>query len=165
MPAYEVEHICDLTEDEQDKIAETITNIHSETFATPKLFVNVRFTNIAHHVTYVAGKRRRTNRIFAHVRHGPSRTQSDYDGVSEAILGVWNTIVGPSKVDAELRLIMYFGSIVAGTEVGFHLPAAGGDANWITENLHAFQTRATEGDDDFSDMLEELKARGLVRSN
>lgn len=57
MPMYEVEHICDLSEDQQDKLTHAITKIHSEEFTTT-LFVNVRFTNIISHKTYVAGKRR-----------------------------------------------------------------------------------------------------------
>ena len=57
MPLYEVEHICHLSEDQQDTLAQSITKIHSEQFTTPTLFVNIRFMNIASHVTYVAGKR------------------------------------------------------------------------------------------------------------
>jgi len=57
MPLFEVEHICHLSEDQLDMLAQSITKIHSEQFKTPALFVNIRFTNIASHVTYVAGKR------------------------------------------------------------------------------------------------------------
>ena len=116
MPAYEVEHICPLTVGQQDELAETITKIHSEQFNAPKLFVNVRFTNIEKHVTYVAGKRRKTNRIFAYVRHGPSRSQADNDAVSAALTKAWDSIVplpqikrGQPAPDTELRLIMYYG--------------------------------------------------------
>jgi len=56
MPAYEVEHICKLTDDQKDRIAEAITKIHSEQFSTPKLFVNVRVTDVSEQRTYVAGK-------------------------------------------------------------------------------------------------------------
>lgn len=116
MPNYEVEHICPLTVGQQDELAEAITIIHSEHFSTPKLFVNVRFTNISDHPTYVAGKRRNANRIFAYVRHGPSRTQEDYDAVSEAINKAWASITPLPKFkrsapdpDTELRLIMFHG--------------------------------------------------------
>lgn len=60
MPAYEVEHICPLTEAQKDELAEAITKIHSEQFSTPKIFVNIRFTNVENHCTYVAGKRVRS---------------------------------------------------------------------------------------------------------
>lgn len=57
MPNYEVEHICPLTEGQKDELASAITKIHSEQFSTPKIFVNIRFTNVEGHATYVAGKR------------------------------------------------------------------------------------------------------------
>ena len=57
MPMYEVEHVCVLTPSQKDDIAEAITKIHSEQFAGPRIFVNVRFTDISEHYTYVAGKR------------------------------------------------------------------------------------------------------------
>lgn len=116
MPAYEVEHVCPLTVGQQDDLAEAITKIHSDQFKAPRLFVNVRFTNIENQATYVAGKRRKANRIFAYVRHGPSRTQEDYDTVSAALTKAWNSIVplpqvrrGVEAPDTELRLIMYYG--------------------------------------------------------
>lgn len=117
MPAYEVEHVCPLAVGQQDELAEAITKIHSDHFKTPKLFVNVRFTNIENHATYVAGKRRKANRIFAYVRHGPSRTQSDYDAVSAALTKAWDSIVPVPQVkrsvpapETELRLVMYYGT-------------------------------------------------------
>lgn len=107
MPAYEVEHICQLSPEQKDDLAMAITKIHSNHFNTPKLFVNVRFTNVDDHATYVAGKRRKANRMFAYVRAGPSRTQKDFDTVSEALMKAWDSIV-PRE---ELRMIMYFGAI------------------------------------------------------
>jgi len=56
MPAYEIEHICKLTDDQKDQLAEAITKIHSKQFSTPRLFVNVRITDISNQRTYVAGK-------------------------------------------------------------------------------------------------------------
>lgn len=116
MPNYEIEHICRLTVSQQDDIAAAVTEIHSSKFKTPKLFVNVRFTDINEHTVYVAGKRRTTNRIFAYVRHGPSRTQQDYDDVSKQIIEAWDKIVPLPQIkrsvepaSTELRMIMYLG--------------------------------------------------------
>ncbi|GAB7350764.1 hypothetical protein MBLNU459_g1308t1 [Dothideomycetes sp. NU459] len=189
MPAYEVEHIFPLTERQKDELAEAITKIHSSHFSTPKIFVNVRFTNVEGHSTYVAGKRneiqlqspktngwgsvrppqRKANRIFAYVRHGPSRTQSDYDAVSVALTNAWDEIVPLPQVkrslpapDTELRLVMFYGAIVAGTEAGFSIPPAGGDKQWLKDNLEAFKQKADGGDEDFQDMVKEITERGLV---
>lgn len=118
MPAYEVEHVCPLAIGQQDELAEAITKIHSEQFNAPRIFVNVRFTNIENQATYVAGKRRKANRIFAYVRHGPSRTQDDYNAVSAALIKAWDSIVPVPQVkrsvpapETELRLIMFYGEI------------------------------------------------------
>jgi len=66
MPLYEVEHICALTEQQQDALAEAITQLHAEQFGALRLFVNVRFTDVSKHKTYIAGKK---------VRHGIACTQ------------------------------------------------------------------------------------------
>lgn len=57
MPRYEIEHVCFLTESQKDELAEAITRIHSDTFTTPRLFVNVRITDVSKQDHYVAGKR------------------------------------------------------------------------------------------------------------
>lgn len=56
MPAYELEHVCKLSDDQKDQLAEAITKIHSQQFSTPRLFVNVRITDVSDQRTYVAGK-------------------------------------------------------------------------------------------------------------
>ena len=59
MPLYEVEHYIGLRENQKDALAKQITQIHSRLFATPSLFVNVRFLDKASSGdwTYVAGKK------------------------------------------------------------------------------------------------------------
>ncbi|THZ24064.1 hypothetical protein D6C91_03435 [Aureobasidium pullulans] len=151
MPAYEVEHVCPLTDDQKDLLASAITKIHSQQFSAPKLFVNVRITDISGQRTYVAGKQYKSNRIFAYVRHGPSRTQSDYDAVSKALTQAWEEIVPGT----ELRLVMFYGAIVAGMEAGFSIPQAGDDKQWIEENMEAFKRKAEEGDGHFRELIEE----------
>jgi len=251
MPSYEVEHVCPLTVAQQDEIAQAITRIHSTKFSTPKLFVNVRFTDITGHVVYVAGKRvcysfhlsiiysrarlcsqrdyntalmgrailqslihsfsfvltctwlhqmdvyrveyciqKSSNRIFAYVRHGPSRTQADYEDVSNQIIRAWNDIAplpmikrGQEAPHTELRMVMFFGmsdgqfrcprieylaltsitgSITAVYEAGFMMPEAGQDKAWLRKNIDAFKKKAEDGDEDFRDMVEECKERGLI---
>ncbi|THV68762.1 hypothetical protein D6D28_06408 [Aureobasidium pullulans] len=151
MPAYEVEHVCPLADDQKDLLASAITKIHSQQFSAPKLFVNVRITDISGQRTYVAGKQYKSNRIFAYVRHGPSRTQSDYDAVSKALTQAWEEIVPGT----ELRLVMFYGAIVAGMEAGFSIPQAGDDKQWIEENMDAFKKKAEEGDEHFRELVEE----------
>lgn len=57
MPRYEIEHVCSLTESQKDELAEAVTKIHSDTFSTPKFFVNLRITDVSQHNIYLAGKR------------------------------------------------------------------------------------------------------------
>lgn len=59
MPLYDVEHTTPLSKSQRDALAQAITKIHSETFTTPKLFVNVRFVDLGKRrdeVQYIAGK-------------------------------------------------------------------------------------------------------------
>jgi len=54
------------------------------------------------------------------------------------------------------------GAIVAGNEAGFSIPPAGGDKDWIKENLEKFQKKADDGDEDFKEMIAEIKERGFA---
>ena len=56
MPLYEVEYVISLSTDQKTHFAKSITEIHSQLFTTPSLFVNVRFTDVSHHDIYVGGK-------------------------------------------------------------------------------------------------------------
>ncbi|PSK59251.1 hypothetical protein C1H76_8041 [Elsinoe australis] len=169
MPRYEIEHYCPLTESQKDELAEAVTRIHATAFSTPRFFVNIRFTDIAKHDVYVAGKRRQSNRIFAYVRNGPSRAKAEFESVAEQIIAEWDRIVplphvsrSTPKPDRTLRMVMFFGCIVAGYEAGFMTPDAGGDKQWLKDNVAAFQWRADEGDKDFKEMIAECKQRGLI---
>lgn len=81
MPNYEVEHICPLTEGQKDELASAITKIHSEKFSTPKIFVNIRFTNVEGHATYVAGKRVRFSSFFLESHFLPSVYLTLYESI------------------------------------------------------------------------------------
>ncbi|GAM88568.1 hypothetical protein ANO11243_066020 [Dothideomycetidae sp. 11243] len=170
MPEYEVCHVCPLSESQQEQLAEAITVIHSTTFSTPRLFVNVKFSNISQVPLYVAGKRRSNNRVLANVRHGPTRTQEQYESIIRKIMAAWEKIVPESKqkrsangVDYELRMVILFGAIVAAFEAGFMVPEAGKDQNWLQDYAPQFQAKADEGDEDFKEMLRECKERGLLK--
>jgi hypothetical protein len=93
----------------------------------------------------------KSNRIFAYVRHGPSRTQSDYDAISKALEDEWARIVPGT----ELRLVMFYGAIVAGMEAGLYLPPAGQDAEWIKENWETFVKKAEDGDEHFAELIKQ----------
>ncbi|KAL9113838.1 MAG: hypothetical protein Q9227_001972 [Pyrenula ochraceoflavens] len=158
MPLYEVEHICNLSPTQQDDIAKAITEIHSRKFTTASFFVRVKFMNVDQQVTYVAGKRKPFNRIVAHVRHGPSRTKEDYDDISKQLTVAWKSIVG-SDGDHYLHAVFVMGDLNAMYEEGFILPPAGQDRQWLKVHLKDFQKRAAEGDEEFQNLIQELKNR------
>lgn len=56
MPFYQIEHAIPLSKPQRDALAASITTIHTRKFATPSLFVNVRFTDASRDVNYVGGK-------------------------------------------------------------------------------------------------------------
>ncbi|KAI0123685.1 hypothetical protein BJ170DRAFT_598888 [Xylariales sp. AK1849] len=164
MPMYEVEHITALTDIQKDALALAITDIHSNKFTTPRLFVNVKFTDASKQDTYVAGKRRLSNRIVGRVRRGPTRTQQDFDSLSTDLHIAWSSIIHPSHsskppAELELRAVFITGDIIASWKAGFVLPIAGNDPQWVKDNMDAFKEKAREGDQDFVELIEELEDR------
>jgi len=174
MPFYEIKHHISLTLSQKDELAEAITTIHSTKFSTPKLFVNVDFQDVSQSSTYVGGKRRTANHLFANVRNGPSRTREDWADLSTQIQQAWDKIVSPGlpKVrrsdpdqDTSLRSIVLLGSMIYMTEMGFAVPPAGGDVQWLQKNWEEFNKRADAGDEDFKFMVQEVQERKLMETN
>lgn len=56
MPLYEIEHSIPLDKSQRHELAQAITHIHTRKFATPSLFVNIRFIDANSRHNYVAGK-------------------------------------------------------------------------------------------------------------
>ncbi|KAI9713560.1 MAG: hypothetical protein M1820_000942 [Bogoriella megaspora] len=176
MPMYEVEHICPLTPSQKDDLAEAITKIHSELFIAPRLFVNVRITDISEHRTYVAGKRRKRNRIVAHIRPSSQRTRAHFRTLCSQISESWNSIItslpqhpfNPTEVDPnknpeyELSTIFIMGSIVGGQEASFEIPEAGGEEQWMRQNWVEFKRRADAGEEEWQEMIQDVEERGLL---
>lgn len=168
MPIYDIQHVVSLTPSQQDELAEAITKIHSTKFSTPRMFVQVKFTDTSNNLTYIGGKRRQGNHIVANVRVGPSRTQQDWDRLCVEIQDAWNGIVpmptvkGGKPQDFTLRSCIILGGMTAGLEAGFILPPAGGDIAWLNEHMEEFEMKGKAGDEEFADMVAEVKERGLL---
>jgi phenylpyruvate tautomerase PptA (4-oxalocrotonate tautomerase family) len=174
MPFYEIQHVIPITASQKDELAMAITEIHSTTFSTPKLFVNVCFTDTSEKDTYVAGKRRKANHIRADVRNNASRTREDWTHLCAELQKAWDHIIGPGlpKVkrgdpdqDTSLRSLVLLGGLIHGTELGFTLPPAGKDREWLQENWEEFNKRAEAGDQDMADMVAEVKKRHMVNGS
>jgi phenylpyruvate tautomerase PptA (4-oxalocrotonate tautomerase family) len=166
MPFYEITHSYPLTPTQRQLIAERITDLHSTTFNAPSLFVNINFSPITSSEDYFYGGKRRpnTNRIFAHVRSGPSRSSKDFDRLAEDIDGIWDDVVGLKEGDSRvgnekvLQCVFVVPGITA-REEGFAIPPAGQEGAWFKENWSAFKARADAGDEDFIGLLEEVERR------
>ena len=163
MPAYDVLHSIHLSDSQKDALAEAITRTHADKFITPRIFVNVAFTNIEEARYYSAGKRRSPmNHIRGWTRAGPSRTQEDWDGITQALSKAWHDIAGHSE-SARLRTVSIFAGVSAALEEGFSVPVAGQDVPWLYENWDAFEERADHGSEEFKEMMAEVQERGLVK--
>lgn len=57
MPFYVIAHKDDISLQQRDDLAATITKIHTTLFTTPSLFVNVKFEDSSAASYYVGGKR------------------------------------------------------------------------------------------------------------
>ncbi|KAK3662332.1 hypothetical protein LTR22_006865 [Elasticomyces elasticus] len=157
----------------KDELANAITTIHSTKFSTPKLFVNVEFQDTSNASTYVGGKQKAANHLFAHVRSGPSRRREDWEDLTSQLQAAWDKTVGAGlpKVrrsdpdqDTSLRSVVLMGDLMFMKELGFVVPQAGGDVQWLQENWEEFNKRADAGDEDFKGMVEEVKERRLNES-
>ena len=58
--------------------------------------------------------------------------------------------------------MIVMGGLISGIEAGFTLPPAGGDVQWLHENWEAFNEKAEAGDEEFVEMVKEVKERGLM---
>ncbi|KAF4818377.1 hypothetical protein CGCSCA5_v005143 [Colletotrichum siamense] len=163
MPLYEVAHATPLSQPQQDALAEAITELHSKKFTVPRMFINVIFVDTSNTPTYVGGKRRHSNRITGRTRKG-SRTRDDFNALCGKIRAAWARIVHPDVADGklpppelELRAVFITGELIAGMKASFMTPAAGEELAWAKENYHAFEERAHAGDEDFMDLVAELR--------
>lgn len=170
MPFYEIYHCCPLSISQQDELAAAITTIHANKFTALKNFVNVAFKDISTAPRYIAGKRQVSNQIFAWVRTGPTRTQDDWTDLIRQIEGAWQHVCGTplpqakgrTAPDTSLRGVVVMGGLVAAMEAGFIIPGAGGDAQWLRDHWDEFQAKADAGEQEFVDLVQDAKERGLV---
>ncbi|KAI9821842.1 MAG: hypothetical protein M1827_002424 [Pycnora praestabilis] len=174
MPLYDVEYCFNLTRGQKDHLAASITKIHTRMFVTPSLFVNVRFIDCSDQELYIAGKPQVTNRIFAHIRSGGDRSTSQFNTLCTEIASAWDSIFDSKNVNEDrpvaseghtkLRAVFVLPVIGAGLENGFALPPAGGDKEWVRKNMSAFEKLADEGNEDFKDVVEEIRKRDEFRN-
>lgn len=161
MPLYEIRHTSDLSAKQQDALAQGITKIHSTKFTTPKLFVNVLFTPFADRVYFAGGLPKRGNHIIANVRVGPSRTKQDWDDLSNEVVALWEEVVGTDG-GKELHSFFILGGLEGGYECGFPIPSAGDDTKWMETHWSSFEEKAKGGNQDFVNLIAEVKERGLL---
>ena len=99
--SIQIEHSYDLTSSQKDQLAQAITTLHSVTFLTPSLYVNVQFHSTASSKDdyYVAGGSiPPPNRIFATVRTGPSRSKDTFDYVATQLENIWYDVVNGDEI-------------------------------------------------------------------
>lgn len=96
-----------------------------------------------------------SDKINAYIRVGPSRTREHYAKLSSAVDADWKKIVGGDGLAA----LFVHATIVGGLEQGFDIPEAGKDAEWMKENYLAFQKKAQAGNEDFQELVQEIKTR------
>ena len=106
----------------------------------------------------ISSSQRTTTRLLVHVRPGPSRTMEDFNSLVSSLIQAWADIVGNTGKQ-ELRAVFILGDVVAAAEAGFAFPAAGEDKKWLKENYKEFEQKAKLGDEEFQDLMHELRER------
>ncbi|CAG9982822.1 unnamed protein product, partial [Clonostachys byssicola] len=160
-----ISHSYALTPADREALAKGITSLHCTMFNTPSLFVNILFSPIKDEEYWYGGKRKtNSNRIFAHVRGGSSRSSESFAKLAKDLEAIWDNVVGKKESDFGpgnfkiLQTVFIIPGITA-REEGLAIPQAGMEKGWIWENIDYFKDRASRGDGDFKDLLSELEAR------
>lgn len=78
MPLYDVEYVNPLTLEHQEQLSIAFTKEHSQRFNTPRLYINVRYTDVSNQVVFRGGVRRSYNRTIIRTRAGSNRTSEVY---------------------------------------------------------------------------------------
>ncbi|KAJ9498182.1 hypothetical protein H2202_006333 [Exophiala xenobiotica] len=170
MPLYDVEHVTPLNLLQQTGLAQALTNLHATRFKTPKIFVNVRYTDVTNQIVFRGGRRVQYNRIILRTRHGEQRTKEIYDEHCRDIVKLWDGVVvgggssskeGPGQKlqqTKQLRTVWVMGALTTAVECGIARPGVGEEDKWLEENMDEFKRLAEEGDGDFVDLLHELES-------
>jgi len=189
MPSYNVEHSFPLTLQQKSDLAERITYLHSRTFTTPSMFVQVKYYqyDASAHNHFVGGKPKdeTTNRIIGFVRSSAERKKEHFDKLAEQIENAWYIALGErtdddeegeqkdkkdkketpqrEKAAKELLSISFVGGLV-GREKGFVIPEAGKEEAWVKSHRKDFEEQAELGDEEFKAMLEEIDTRDDLKN-
>ncbi|KAJ4861157.1 putative oxalocrotonate tautomerase enzyme domain-containing protein [Trichoderma breve] len=161
MPLYEVQHYIPLSLEERNKFAKEITRIHTREFITPSLFVNVQFTELKEGSSFIAGEEKKTNRVIAFLRGGP-RTREQFVDVTKQVKKAWDEIMNEGKAvwgERQLSLVGVIDGLAGGLEHDFVAPEAGKDVAWLKNHKSDFQKLASEGNDLFVGILQEMENR------
>ncbi|RVX67037.1 hypothetical protein B0A52_09251 [Exophiala mesophila] len=190
MPFYEVQHSHPLTATQKHTLARHITHLHSTTFLTPSLYVNVVFQYLAPTSTsttyFLAGEPTAhhpagPNRIFAMVRVSPQRTKADFDALALKIEDKWYEVVNETDgsgdtVEARASKKMHFvvfHPMIAARENGVTIPDVGllshsiaslTSGLLISPAYLALRLAYDHGDQQFKDMLDEIDSRADLKA-
>lgn len=126
MPLYDVEHITPLTEAQQASLAQAFTNLHSRRFATPRFFINVRYTDVSAQPVYRGGRKVEYNRVILRTRVGEQRSKDLYDEHCRDIVRIWEEQVGQGTGEGgaknSLRTVWVLGALTTAVECGIARP-------------------------------------------
>ncbi len=136
MPLYDVEHVVALSPDQRAALAVALTDLHSRRFDTPRVFVNVRYTDSRSQPVFRGGRPAVYNRVVLRTRVGESRTKEVYDDHCRDIVRAWEEIVCPDPgagagAGAErnepaelnrLRTVWVLGALTTAVECGIARP-------------------------------------------
>jgi len=182
MPFYEVQHSYPLTAAQRQSFAQAITRLHSTTFLTPSLFVNVVFHHLPPTTTadsagptyFLAGEPTRhhpqgPNRILAMVRTSPQRTKAAFDALAAEIEAAWYVTVNDAddqedRPAKKMHFVVFY-PMLAARENGVTIPDAGNEGSWLRDNMPYFKSQAYDHDDeDFRKMIQEIDHRDDLKA-
>ncbi|KAI1080597.1 hypothetical protein F5B20DRAFT_104423 [Whalleya microplaca] len=94
MPLYDIEHTTTLSPPQQQRLATAFTDLHSRRFRTPRVFLNVRFTDASAQPVYRGGRLAVYNRVVLRTRASDQRSKEDYDDHCRDLIRAWREVLG-----------------------------------------------------------------------
>lgn len=121
MPLYDIEHVIPLTDEQQQALANALTQAHTERFHTPTYFINVRFTDVSGMKVYRSGRSVKYNRAILRTRQSETRTSDILNQHCKAVIECWEKTIGSGSENG-LHAVWIMGALSAGMEAGFPRP-------------------------------------------
>lgn len=129
MPTYAFTTMKALTQDQRERIVESVTAIHSEEGTAPRYFVQVVFYDVGPGAMFIGGGPAPENHVWVRADIRSGRTREQKAAIMRRLMQASSEILNVSTENVWI----YISDIPAEgvTEFGAVLPPPGGEEQWL----------------------------------